>query len=99
MSRRGGSGEIYSYMPEFEKNTKELLAAPPKSHGDHQFGFSVGRSAFVFPRGQWVTVAERVKMNDPGEENGNAEEPFIAGILRFSPDSQANFNSGSMGGL
>lgn len=75
--RQGGSGEVYAYMPEFEKNAKELLAVPPKSYGNHQYGFSVGRGAFVFPRGQWVTVAERVKLNDPGEENGASNEPFI----------------------
>ena len=76
MHREDGSGEIYSYMPEFEKNAEELLAVPPESYGNHKFGFSVGRGAFVFPRGQWVTVAERVKLNDPGEENGNTNEPF-----------------------
>ena len=75
--RQGGSGEIYTYMPEFEKNTKQLLAVPPKSYGNHQYGFSVGRGAFVFPRGRWVTVAERVKLNDPGEENGTNNDPFI----------------------
>lgn len=36
--RQGGSGEIYTYMPEFEKNTKELLAVPPKSYGNYQYG-------------------------------------------------------------
>ena len=71
--RQGGSGEIYAYMPEFDKNTEQLLAVPPKSHGNHQYGFSVGRGAFLFPRGRWVTIAERVKLNDPGEENGTNE--------------------------
>jgi hypothetical protein len=75
--RRGGSGEIYTYMPEFEKNAKQLLATPPKSHGNYEYGFSVGRGSFVFPRGRWVTVAERVKLNDPGEENGTNNKPFI----------------------
>jgi len=73
MWRQEGSGEIYTYMPEFEKNTRELLAVPPKSYGNHQYGFSVGRGAFIFPRGRWLTVAERVKLNDPAEENGELE--------------------------
>ncbi|KAF9645933.1 hypothetical protein BDM02DRAFT_3189281 [Thelephora ganbajun] len=73
MNRQGGSGEVYTYMPEFEKNTEVLLAAPPKSYGNYQYGFSVGRGAFKFPRGRWITVAERVKLNDPGEENGELE--------------------------
>lgn len=77
MHRQGGSGEVYTYMPEFEKNAKELLAVPPKSCGNYQYGFSVGRGAFVFPRGRWVTVAERVKLNDPGEENGIGIEPIL----------------------
>ena len=94
--REGGAGEIYCYMPKFEKNTKELLAVPPKSYGNHKFGFSVGRGAFVFPRGEWVTVAERVKLDDPGEENGNFNDPWIA-ATRFLPETQANSNFGSMG--
>lgn len=94
--RGGGSGEIYSYMPESEKNTKVLLTVPPKSYGNPQFGFSVGRGAFVFQRGRWVTVAERVKLNNPGEENGNTNEPFIP-VTRSLPEIQANLNSGSMG--
>lgn len=100
---RRGRGDparsVYSYMPEFEKNTKELLAAPPKSYGNHQFGLSVGRGAFVFPRGQWVTVAERVKLNDPGEENGNANGPSVPATRESSPGVQANLNFGSMGRL
>ena len=76
--RQGGSGEIYTYLPEFEKNTKQLLDVPPKSRGNHQHGFSVGRGAFVFPRGQWVTIAERVKLNDPGEDNGTNNELLIS---------------------
>ena len=75
--RQGGSGEIYTYMPECEKNAEQLLAVPPKSHGNYQYGFSVGRGAFVFPRGRWVTIAKRVKLNDPGEENGTNNESFI----------------------
>jgi hypothetical protein len=74
MGRREGSGEVYAYMPEFEKNTEVLLAVPPKSCGNYQYGISVGRGAFTFPRGQWVTVAERVKLNDLGEENGNGND-------------------------
>jgi hypothetical protein len=70
INRQGGSGEVYAYMPEFEKNAGILLTVPPKSHGNSWYGFSVGRGAFAFPRGQWVTVAERVKLNDPGEEYG-----------------------------
>ena len=65
-----GSGEVYAYMPECKRNTEVLLAVPG-SHDNHPYGISVGRGAFVFPPGQWVTVAERVKLNDPGEENGN----------------------------
>lgn len=71
VDRREGSGEVYAYMPQFERNTEVLLTVPPRSYGNPEYGFSVGRGAFIFPRGQWVTVAERVKLNDPGEENGN----------------------------
>ena len=98
MYRQEGSGEVYTYMPEFEKNTKALLAVPPRSYGNHRYGFSVGRGSFVFPRGRWTTVAERVKLNDPGEENGNNNQVLIP-VMYSSPNVQANLNSGSMGGL
>lgn len=70
MDREGGPGEIYSYLPECDRNTDILLAVPPKSYWNDPYGFSVGRGAFSFPRLEWVTVAERVKLNDVGKENG-----------------------------
>lgn len=92
--RQGGSGEVYAYLPEFERNTKQLLAVPPKSHGNHQFGFSVGRGAFTFTRGRWATVAERVKLNDPGEENGGHKfDPSLPRCVS-NPTSQVNWNFG-----
>lgn len=71
--RQEGSGEVYAYMPESKRNTEELLAVPG-SHDNYPYGISVGRGAFVFPPGQWVTVAERVKLNDIEEENGSCSE-------------------------
>jgi len=85
-------------MPDYEKNTKALLAVRPRSYGNRQVGFSVGRGSFVFPRGQWTTVAERVKLNDPGEENGNSNQILIP-VMYSSPNLQASLNSGSMGRL
>lgn len=68
--RADGKGEVYVYMPSNEANTKALLAVPPKSYGNFDYGFSVGRGCFNFTRGAWITVAERVRLNDPGVDNG-----------------------------
>lgn len=35
-------------------------------------GTSVGRGAWTFPTGEWVTVEQEVVLNDPGEPNGVA---------------------------
>jgi hypothetical protein len=68
--RPGGKGEVYAYMPPNEENTAALLSVPPKSYGNPEYGFSVGRGSFIFSPGVWTTVAQRVKLNDPGEPNG-----------------------------
>jgi hypothetical protein len=70
LPRRGGSGEIYAYLPMNETNTKALLAVPPNSKANSDYGISVGRCAWVFEPGAWTTVAERVKLNDVGSANG-----------------------------
>ncbi|PMR69777.1 hypothetical protein CR158_09015 [Halomonas heilongjiangensis] len=37
-----------------------------------QEGTSVGRGAWTFPSGQWVTIEQEIVLNDPGEANGLA---------------------------
>ncbi|KAF8578466.1 polysaccharide lyase family 14 protein [Ramaria rubella] len=72
MWRPDGQGELYAYLPISESNTRRLLAVP-RSHQNVDFGFSVGRGSFKFQPGEWTTVAERVKLNRPGRDDGEIE--------------------------
>lgn len=73
MWRTEGAGELYTYLPLTEQNQQAQAAVPPQSIVDSSFGYSVGRGSFYFPPGEWVTVAERVKLNTPGEHNGEVQ--------------------------
>ncbi|KAL4246222.1 Polysaccharide lyase 14 [Abortiporus biennis] len=78
MWRENGIGELYAYLPMTDSNTEELCKVPPKSIQHPDYGFSVGRGAFQFPAGQWITVSQRVKINDPEKLDGEIEV-FIDG--------------------
>ncbi|KZT27188.1 polysaccharide lyase family 14 protein [Neolentinus lepideus HHB14362 ss-1] len=78
MWRQSGQGELYAYLPLTPNNTSRLLAVP-SSKQNPDYGFSVGRGLFSFPAGQWTTVAERVRLNDVGQENGEVEV-YIDGV-------------------
>lgn len=67
-----GQGELYTYLPPTDNNTSLLLAIPPKSIRNPDYGFSVGRGSFNFTAGAWNTVSERVRLNDVGVENGES---------------------------
>ncbi|KAF9007072.1 polysaccharide lyase family 14 protein [Cyathus striatus] len=75
MWRAKSEGELYAYVPLTAHNKNALLAVPPLSKENADYGFSVGRGSFKFDCavGKWVTVAFRVKLNDVGEENGEIE--------------------------
>ena len=66
----GGAGELYTYLPITQKNEDVLSKVPPQFIKKDPFGFEVGRGAWTFPKGAWTTIAERVKLNDPGKTNG-----------------------------
>ncbi|EPQ55437.1 hypothetical protein GLOTRDRAFT_129709 [Gloeophyllum trabeum ATCC 11539] len=71
-SRDNGQGELYAYLPLTAPNAARMLAVPgSRPNGD--YGFSVGRGAFGFEGGRWTTVAQRVRLNDIGQENGEVE--------------------------
>lgn len=73
MWRPNGEGEFYNYFPpSFGANRKQCNVAPESDCND-KFGASVGRGAFHFKDGAWTTVAERVRLNDAGKENGEIE--------------------------
>ncbi|KIK68210.1 polysaccharide lyase family 14 protein [Collybiopsis luxurians FD-317 M1] len=73
MWRAEGAGELYTYLPLTQNNTDRLLAVPPLSIENSDFGDSVGRGAFTIPVGRWMSVALRMKLNQVGCEDGEME--------------------------
>ncbi|KAF7364797.1 Polysaccharide lyase family 14 protein [Mycena venus] len=57
MWRSKGLGELYTYLPLTPTNRERLLAVPPSSKENSDYGFSVGRGAFNFDiaAGKWVS--------------------------------------------
>jgi hypothetical protein len=68
MWRAAGRGELYAYLP-LAGNTS-----------GRQYGQSLGRGAWRFPAGRWVTVEQEIVLNDPGAANGIARV-WIDGVL------------------
>lgn len=77
MWRTDGAGEIYNYYPS-GAHTDEYCNIAPMSKCDPKFGDSIGRGAFSWASGQWTTVAQRLKLNDAGQSNGE-QELFVNG--------------------
>ncbi|KAL0064085.1 hypothetical protein AAF712_008945 [Marasmius tenuissimus] len=73
MWRQGGAGELYTYLPQTENNNTRLLAVPPLSRANNDYGYSVGRGSFSFVKGRWMCISLRVKMNCIGQEDGELE--------------------------
>ncbi|KAJ7213993.1 polysaccharide lyase family 14 protein [Mycena pura] len=75
MWRAQGLGELYTYLPLTPSNRARLLAVPPMSKENPDYGVSVGRGAFTFTRavGGWISLAFRVKLNAVGHEDGELE--------------------------
>jgi hypothetical protein len=90
--RSNGVGELYTYLPLTQKNREQLLAVPPSSKENTDYGFSVGRAAFKFnvAVGKWTTLALRVKVNSIGHEDGARQPQFFSlfsayGFIRGNP--------------
>ena len=73
MWREGGDGELYTYFPPGSSANQKLCNVPPFSECNETYGASVGRGAFNYGTGGWATVAQRVKLNDVGQSNGELE--------------------------
>ncbi|KAI5987349.1 polysaccharide lyase family 14 protein [Pisolithus orientalis] len=73
MWRENGMGELYAYTPLNETNKSALLAVPPFSKTNSDYGISVGKGAWTYEPGVWTTIAERVKLNTVGEANGEVQ--------------------------
>ena len=74
MWRTNGMGEIYNYLPNGAHDANpNYCTMAPFSTCNPDYGDSVARGAFTFPKGQWTTVAQRLKLNDIGQSNGEQE--------------------------
>jgi len=74
MWRTDGMGEIYNYLPFNSSDANpNYCNLTSQSVCNPEYGDSVGRGAFTFSTGAWNTVAQRFKMNDLGQANGEQE--------------------------
>jgi hypothetical protein len=67
------AGELYTYLPTSFKANEKLCTVPPYSDCNPVYGASVGRGAYQIPTGKWVTLAQRVRLNDVNEANGQIQ--------------------------
>jgi hypothetical protein len=88
LRRSKGVGELYTYLPLTPNNREVLLAVPPSSKENSDYGFSVGRDAFRFDIavGKWISLAFRVKLNSIGAEDGR-----YLSILSTVPPPESKF--------
>ncbi|KAK7022158.1 polysaccharide lyase family 14 protein [Favolaschia claudopus] len=73
MWRSKGVGELYTYLPLTPGNRERLISVPPSSKENSDYGSSVGRDAFRFTAGKWLSLAFRVKLNSVGCGDGELE--------------------------
>ncbi|CAL1703289.1 unnamed protein product [Somion occarium] len=73
MWRTDGAGELYTYLPPSAAANKAVCNVKPLSTCNDDYGASVGRGAFTWKTGQWSTISQRVRLNDPGQSNGELE--------------------------
>ena len=67
-------GEIYNYLPTTAAQANSgYCSTPPFSTCNPDYGDSIGRGSFYFSTNAWTTVAQRFKMNDMGQSNGEQE--------------------------
>ncbi|KAG7531042.1 hypothetical protein FFLO_04597 [Filobasidium floriforme] len=83
MWRTDGAGETYNYLPTSAHQPESYCQTAPESHCNPDYGDSIGRGSFYFTPGQWVTVAQHIKLNDIGSSNG-AIEIFVDGVSKLN---------------
>lgn len=55
------------------KGNTAVCNIKPVSHCNPAYGSSLGRGAFNWGTGKWTTMAQRVRLNDVGQANGEIE--------------------------
>ncbi|KAJ2911700.1 hypothetical protein MD484_g8714, partial [Candolleomyces efflorescens] len=100
MWRGQGRGEFYTYFPPGAAANQKLCNVAPSSHCNPTYGASVGTGSFSFATGRWTTVAERVKLNDIGQSNGEIEL-FVNGksVINVSGLVLRTSNAGKFRGM
>lgn len=71
MWRKNGAGELYTYLPpSAQAQNKKAVCSSTNTSCDGDYGWSLGRGTWSWTPGQWMTVAQKVTLNDPGKANG-----------------------------
>jgi hypothetical protein len=94
------AGELYTYLPPSFKENEKLCTVPPYSDCNPVYGASVGRGAYQIPTGKWVTLAQRVRLNDVNEANGQIQV-FVDGksVISVSGLVLRNSDAGKIRGV
>ena len=79
MWRTAGAGELYTYLPPDFTANQVVCTVPPFSVCNPVDGASIGRGSFDWATGARTTVAQRVRLNDVGETNGELQL-FVGGV-------------------
>ncbi|KAI0823865.1 hypothetical protein BC628DRAFT_1420604 [Trametes gibbosa] len=83
MWRTDGEGEAYTYLPPSFKANQAVCDVAPFSTCNDVYGASVGRGSWTFKAGTRTTIAQRIRLNDVGQENGELEI-FVEGKSIFT---------------
>jgi len=73
MWRQKGMGELYTYLPQGFAANKKICNVKPLSECNPTYGASVARGSYNFKVGGWNQISQRVKLNDPGQANGEIQ--------------------------
>jgi len=100
MWRKGGKGELYTYLPDpkfgekFAKN-KNLCKKVKHSDCNSVYGASIGRGLFKFKTEKWTAIAVTLRLNSKGKADGvlkvtaNGKEVFSVDELTFADSDKA----------
>ncbi|THH23142.1 hypothetical protein EUX98_g8042 [Antrodiella citrinella] len=100
MWRTNGAGELYTYLPPDYPENQAVCDIPPFSTCNDVYGASVGRGSFNWTTGGRTTIAQRVRLNDVGQSNGELEL-FVAGksVVNVGGLVISNSSSGRIRGM
>lgn len=98
MWREGGLGEVYAYIP---KNGIKDFCKKRGVSCDSDYGTSLHRGSFSFPRNKWQTIWLYVELNKIGTANG-VVALYVDGNQKFNMTNleiRRNDHVDSIGGL